>query len=283
MGGDVDGAEPDRGSARPGRLILTVYGLYARQRGGWLPIAGIGRLLGEFGVTVPAVRSAIHRLKRRGLLDARRRADAAGYALTDAARGLLAEGDERIFGRARGAVEDGWLLVVFSVPDTERAKRHQLRVTLTRLGFGTVSPGTWVAPRHLEGAAVAALERAGLAGFIQVFAGRHVAGGEPAELVAAWWDLAGLQALHAEFLHRFEPVGSRWQDAPGSDARAFVDLVELLTAWRRLPYADPGLPLPLLPAGWTGSRAEGLFTDLSARLGDPAARHVDAVLGPPAP
>lgn len=268
------------GAGQPGRLILTVYGLYARQHDGWLPIAGMVRLMGEFGVNVQAVRSAIHRLKRRGLLIAERRGDAAGYALSEGARGLLAEGDVRIFGHPRGAVGDGWLLVVFSVPDTERAKRYQLRSTLTRLGFGTVSPGTWVAPRHLEAATVSSLDRSGLTAFTQIFAGPHVAGGDLAELVAAWWDLDGLQALYAEFLDRFGPVGKRWLDDPGTEARAFVDLVEMLTAWRRLPYADPGLPLALLPADWNGLRAEQLFADLCARLEAPAQRHVDAVLGP---
>ncbi|MGD9989696.1 PaaX family transcriptional regulator [Pseudonocardia sp.] len=268
---------------QPGRLILTVYGLYARERGGWLPIAGLVRLLGEVGINVQAVRSAIHRLKRRGLVDAERRADAAGYALSADAHGLLAEGDVRIFGHTRGRADDGWVLVVFSVPDTERAKRYQLRSTLTRLGFGTVSPGTWIAPRHLETATVETLERAGLAGFTQVFTGPHVAGGELAGLVASWWDLDGLQALYADFLERFEPVGARWlagAGGPDDDARAFVDLVDMLTAWRRLPYADPGLPLDLLPAGWNGERAHELFAALSARLREPAARHVEALLGP---
>ncbi|GAY07265.1 PaaX family transcriptional regulator C-terminal domain-containing protein [Pseudonocardia sp. N23] len=268
------------GAGQPGRLILTVYGLYARERGGWLPIAGLVRLLAECGVNVQAVRSAIHRLKRRGLVDAQRRAGTAGYALTPGAYGLLAEGDVRIFGHARGALDDGWVLVVFSVPDTERAKRHQLRSTLTRLGFGTVSPGTWIAPRHLQDATIEALERAGLTGFTQVFAGPHVAGGDMADLVSAWWDLDGLQELYADFLDRFEPAGTRWLGGTGDDARAFVDLVDMLTTWRRLPYADPGLPLDLLPPGWNGQRAQELFSALSARLREPAASHVEALLGP---
>lgn len=276
----LEDEERDSGIPQPGRLILTVYGLYARERDGWLPIAGVVRLMGEFGVNVQAVRSAIHRLKRRGLLIAERRDDVAGYALSAAAHTLLDEGDVRIFGHRRGTVEDGWLLVVFSVPHEERAKRYQLRSALTRLGFGTVSPGTWVAPRHLETAARDLLYRSGLVGFTQMFAGPHVAGGDLAELVRSWWDLDGLQALYAEFLDRFGPVGKRWTEDPGSDARAFVDHVEMLTAWRRLPYADPGLPLELLPSDWNGRRAEELFIDLSGVLAEPASRHVAAVLGP---
>nr|WP_028930040.1 PaaX family transcriptional regulator C-terminal domain-containing protein [Pseudonocardia asaccharolytica] len=269
-------------AAQPGRLILTVYGLYARRHDGWLPIAGVVRLLGEIGANVQAARSATHRLKRRGLLIAQRRGEAAGYVLSDAARGILAEGDVRIFGHRRAEVDEGWLLVVFSVPDAERAKRYQLRSTLTRLGFGTVSPGTWIAPRHLEPAARRTLDRLGLTAFTQMFAGRHVAGGDPVKLVRAWWDLEGLQRLYAEFLDRFGPVARRWATEPGTEARAFTDYVEMLTAWRRLPYADPGLPLELLPAGWNGQRAEQLFADLSDRLAEPAARYADAVLGPAA-
>lgn len=281
----IDDEQRDPGAtARPGRLILTIYGLYARQRQGWLPIAAVVRMMAELGVTVQAVRSATHRLKRRGLLLAERRGGVAGYALSDDARGLLAGGDVRIFGRHHGAVEDGWLLVVFSLPTEERARRYQLRSTLIRLGLGTVSPGTWVAPRHLEGAVRETLERLGLLGFTQLFAGPHVSGGDLAELVGQWWDLDGLQALYSEFLGEVEPIGKRWAAAgtgaeDGPDAQAFADHVEILTAWRRLPYADPGLPLELLPAEWDGVRAERVFAQLFDRLAEPAARHSATVLG----
>ncbi|MEU6263624.1 hypothetical protein [Saccharopolyspora shandongensis] len=32
-------------------------------------------------------------------------------------------------------------MVAFSVPESEREKRHQIRSLLTRLGLGTVAPG----------------------------------------------------------------------------------------------------------------------------------------------
>jgi len=63
------------------------------------------------------------------------------------------------------------------------------------------------------------------------------------------------------------------------EARAFADDVLLLTAWRRLPYLDPGLPVEFLPENWQGIAAERLFTTLHARLAGPAARHAARVLG----
>lgn len=263
---------------QPRQLIVTIYGLYARGDDGRLSIAALVRLLAGLGVDEPAVRSSISRLKRRGLLDPVRCGGAAGYALSTAARQILADGDARIFGRRRATPADGWLLVVFSVPESEREKRHTLRTRLAELGFGTVAPGVWVAPGHLADETTAVLRRLGLEAYVALFRGEHLAFGDPAACVRSWWDLDGLRDLYAEFLDRHGPVRARWSrrrapDPPG----AFADYVRLVTDWRRLPYADPGLPLELLPAHWNGVRAAELFTALSARLAAEADAHAAAV------
>ena len=262
------------GALQPRQLIVSLYGLYAREHGSWLSIAAVVRLMAALGVEEPAVRSSISRLKRRGLLDARRSGGVAGYALTEVAQEILADGDARIFGRRRAEAAEGWLLVVFSVPESERDKRHQLRSLLTRLGFGTVAPGVWVAPGHLADEAAEVLGRRGLAGYAELFRGTHLALGNIRGNVARWWDLDQLDARYTEFLERQESVRKRVVPAGALEPdQAFADYVRLLTDWRRLPYADPGLPLDLLPAGWNGARAADLFGELRARLADPAHDH----------
>ncbi len=266
-------------ATRPRALIVSLYGLYARQHGGWLSVASIVRLMAEFGVDGQAVRSSVSRLKRRGLLTAEKRGAAAGYRLSVGGQDILAEGDARIFTRRRATPDEGWLLVTFSVPEAEREKRHLLRTLLTRLGLGTVGAGLWIAPAHLEPEVTTALERAGLRGFTDLFQSHHVSARPAWESVRTWWDLGALDAVYAEFLARFEPVRARWSAGPGPDPRAFTDFVEVVTAWRRLPYLDPGLPLEVLPVGWIGVAAEDLFADLRERLAGPAAAHARAVLG----
>jgi phenylacetic acid degradation operon negative regulatory protein len=261
---------------QPRQLIVTLYGLYARERGGWLSIAAVVRLMAALGVEEPAVRSSISRLKRRGLLDARRVDGVAGYALTDVALEILADGDARIFGRRRAEASDGWVLVVFSVPESERDKRHQLRSQLTRLGFGTVAPGVWVAPGHLADEAAEVLGRRGLAGYVELFRGALV--GAHAGGPARWWDLDQLHARYAEFLERQRPVRKRSVGGGPEAAEAFGDYVRLLTDWRQLPYADPGLPLDLLPADWNGARAADLFDELRGRLAEPAHEHARRII-----
>jgi phenylacetic acid degradation operon negative regulatory protein len=276
---DARYAAAPAGPAPPRQLIVTLYGLHARERDGWLSVAAVVRLLADVGVDAQAVRSSVSRLKRRGLLQARKVDGAAGYSLSAAAAGILAEGDTRIFDRPRATLADGWVLVVFSVPESEREKRHLLRVQLTRLGFGTVASGMWVAPAVLRDEAVAVLRRLELVAHADVFVAEHVAFGDLRAAVASWWDLDALEELHRAFLGRYSGLRERWANGAGADGRAaFADWLPLLTAWRRLPYADPGLPPDVLPDRWSGHEAAGLFAWARSELAGPAAAHARSVL-----
>jgi phenylacetic acid degradation operon negative regulatory protein len=217
-------------------LIVSLYRLYAWRNNGWLSVAAVVRLMAELRVDGQAVRSSISRLKRRGLLVARRLDGAAGY---------------------------------------------EPRAQLTHLPFGTVAPGVWVAPGHLETEANELLERLEVTSYAEVFHGRQVAFGDLPGNVSRWWDLDALRTLYAGFLDRYRPVRDRWLGrAINENATAFAEYVELVTAWRQLPYADPGLPLELLPPDWNGVEAEELFADLRELLAGPAGVHARAVLGP---
>ena len=269
---------PPRG-AQPRQLIVTVYGLYSRAEGGWLSVASLITLLAELGVDQPAVRSSISRLKRRGILQADRRDGAAGYALSGEALAILREGDHRIFRRQRARLADGWLLAVFSVPETERHKRHVLRSQLARLGFGTAAPGVWIAPAYLHDATADMLRRLGLDQYAELFRAEHVAFGDVAAKVRQWWDLDLLEQLCAQFLAAHGPLLERCRSQPPSGREAFAGYMRVLTDWRRLPYLDPGLPAELLPEDWAGLRAGGLFFTLQSLLAEPARAHVAQVLG----
>jgi phenylacetic acid degradation operon negative regulatory protein len=263
---------------KPRALIVTVYGLYAREAGGWMSVASIIRLLARCTVDEPAVRSAIFRLKRRGLLEAVRLDGVAGYALSDDAREILHEGDRRIFARRRATRGDGWLLAVFSVPESKRDQRHVLRSRLAWLGFGTVSAGVWIAPAHLYDEAKETLERDGLDVYVELFRGDHLAFADPAASVSQWWDLPRLRELNEDFLRRYEPMANAYRRRNAlDDAQAFADYVNALTDWRRLPYREPGLPLDTLPVDWNGVRAADTFFELHDRLAAPAHRFVESV------
>lgn len=268
-------------AAQPRALIVTTYGLYGRHTGGWFSIASLIRLMGELGVDQPAVRSAISRLKRRGLLEPRREAGAAGYGLSPRGSQILAEGDRRIFERPRASAADGWVLAVFSVPEQHRARRHMLRSRLAWLGFGTVAAGVWIAPAQVAGEARDVLAADGLADYVTLFTAGYLAFGDVRQRVPQWWDLNRLEQLYQAFIDAAAPVIGRWRAQRGDPGQAFADYVRVLTAWRRLPFLDPGLPPELLPADWIGARAAALFGESRGRLADPARDHVLEVAGLP--
>jgi phenylacetic acid degradation operon negative regulatory protein len=264
---------------QPRRLIVTVYALYARETQNWLSVSSVVRLLGQLGVDEPAVRSSISRLKRRGILVSHRIDGAAGYSLSESALEIIREGDRRIFHTVRAGVGDGWLLAVFSIPESEREKRHAMRTILTRMGFGTAAPGVWIAPAHLREGTAEALRSSGLDQFVDLFRAEHLAFGDLREKVAQWWNLDELHELYSEFVDQFQPLYDRVKGRRKVTlADAFVGYVQMLTTWRRLPYLDPGLPLELLPADWKGASAAVLFERLQRILADPAHDYVRSVL-----
>jgi phenylacetic acid degradation operon negative regulatory protein len=265
----------------PRQLITTLYGLYARAEQNWLSVASLVRLMEDLDVDAAAVRSSVSRLKKRDVLRSIRRDGRAGYELSPATLEILREGDVRIFSRPRATVQDGWLVVVFSVPESEREKRHALRSQLGRLGFGSAAPGVWVAPGTLYDEVSKVLDRRGLTSYTEFFRGDYLGAGDVASRMREWWDLDEMERRYSDFHAEFAQVRGQWNGGTPTPEAAFRAYVPMLTAWRRLPYLDPGLPLDYLPPGWKGVAAGELFTDLDQALRAPAAEHARSLLHPP--
>jgi phenylacetic acid degradation operon negative regulatory protein len=139
------------------------------------------------------------------------------------------------------------------------------------------APGVWLVPAYPDDATAEMLRRLGLDGYADLFHASHVAFGDLREKVRQWWDLEQLAQLYQDFIRAHTPVLDRRSHSTGPD-EAFRDYVRALTAWRRLPYLDPGLPAELLPPDWIGSRAADLFFTLRALLADPARDYVRQVV-----
>ena len=276
-----------RQAPRHQQLIVTIYGLYGRANGGALPVSVLISMLDDLGVESSGVRSSVSRLKRRGVLESVRQGGVAAYRLAPNLEDVFQEGDRRIFSPRRATAADRWLLIAFSVPESQRHLRHQLRSMLTRMGFGSVTPGLWIAPGNTYEDISHQLERAGLTEYVEFFKAEHLTVGDVKDKVSRWWDLPALESLYAEFIERFAPVLERWEPAgepapapgPDADRAAFADYVQLLTQWRRLPYLDPGLPEEFLPPGWRGLTAERIFAELHRLLNGPARQHAERLLG----
>src|SRR5689334_13704808 len=185
---------------------MTFFGAFLRRLGGWIAVADLIALMAELGLDAQAVRSSVSRLKRRGVIESERRGGAAGYRLTARGEAILRAGDARIYGQARdvngAATRDdaapAWLLVVFSIPEAQRAVRHRLRAGLTGLGLGTVAPAVWIAPAHLRDEVERLVAELGVSERVELFAA------DPLTDPARYWDLDALTAEYERYLAEWE-------------------------------------------------------------------------------
>ncbi len=242
---------PDRPGS-PGSLIVSFAGSYLRELGGEVAVADLIRCLAVVGVGESATRQALSRLKSRGFLAPVRLGGRAGYRLTDAGLADLRSGDRRIFHRPDVGEADGWVLAVFSVPESERAQRHRLRSELSWLGFGTVAAGVWAAPRPLAEPTRAVLTAADLDRYVTWFEARQLS---PVD-VGQWWDLPALRDSYDRFL---ATCRAEWSTEKPTGETAFASYLRVIDAWRVLPRIDPGLPTSLLPADWPAAQAWETF------------------------
>ncbi len=268
-----DEASPDS-APRPQHVIVTLFALYGRPRNGTIMIADLIALMAELAVDGSAVRSSVSRLKTRGILVSERVGGAAAYRLNESLEEVFTSGDMRIFHRRRAELDDPWLLASFTVPESERPVRHQLRRLLIKQGFGQVVGGLWIAPAVITDETRTALRRAGLTQYVELFQGGRISDEPLAEAVSRWWDLSALERLYGEFVRTHEHV----LDNDLDDAAAFRVYVRAVTQWRRLPYLDPGIPIALLPSRWAATEAERLFDHLTSTLAPAAERFVARLL-----
>jgi phenylacetic acid degradation operon negative regulatory protein len=267
--------------SRPGSttaLLRTVIGSTMRDHGARLPTAALVALMEAVGVPAGRTRTALTRLKAKGLVVAADGTRAAAYALTPAAVTMLARGDRRIYHPRAMADGDPWCLISFSVPEQCRAVRHQLRRRLSDIGCGTVASGLWIAPGYLTEEVEGIVEELGLGGHVTVFVSDQIRQRDLPGAAARWWDLDALRARHEEFLaaHAAELTAYRADEGPRAAFRAWI---RVLDAWRPIPYLDPGLPAALLPENWPGLRSIQLFRESRDTLAAAAAAFARGVTG----
>ncbi|UVJ41458.1 PaaX family transcriptional regulator C-terminal domain-containing protein [Arthrobacter sp. CJ23] len=266
--------------SRPGSttsLLRTVIGLYLRGTGGWMPTTGLLALMGALDVDGPVARTALSRLKKKEIVLPAARDGVAGFGITDGAAAMLARGDRRIFNPRSMSAADRWCLVSFSIPETEREKRHQLRRRLHWIGCGTVAAGLWICPDPLRGEVEEILDDLSLRGMATLFVtDTPLVGGSMQDAAASWWDLDAVAGLHRDFIRH---CGGLPAAPAGASADAFAAYVRCIDRWRIIPYLDPGLPEGFLPGDWPGTEGIALFQRILAAYADPSAGFVKATLG----
>jgi phenylacetic acid degradation operon negative regulatory protein len=242
--------------------VFDLYGDHLADHGYWAPIAGVVTLTQSCGIQPPATRTAVSRMVAQRWLQPRTVGGQRGYAATQAAKDRLRRAHARIYDPGTTPWDGRWHVVVLD-PPKDRTRRERLVSTMGYLGYGRLSPTTWVSP-HRSAELRAGLEAAG----VEWTDFHGPTEEDPVQLVQRVWDLEDLSAAYDEFTFDLPELG----DVTAMDpAQAYPVRTELVHRWRKFMFRDPGLPAEVLPPTWPGLTARQRFLDVAADL-QPAAR-----------
>ncbi|MEU6350222.1 PaaX family transcriptional regulator C-terminal domain-containing protein [Streptomyces sp. NPDC047072] len=252
---------------RPQSLMLTFFGNHVLDRGEVYVYSGsIIEVLGRVGVGEQAVRSTLTRMVNRGLLHRRREGRKMFFGLTPQAGRVLEDGRTRIW--TQGAVNDdwdgSWTLLGFSLPDSWKRQRHDLRSRLTWSGFGALYSGLWIAPGHVDVSAV--VEELGLTAHVKIFHAEAAPVTDIEQMIRDTWELESIAARYVAFDKRWT---AHLDSATAEDPLA--TRLRLVSEWLSTIRTDPRLPSRHLPPSWPAGPAQETFRRVARRTQDPAA------------
>jgi len=251
---------------RPRSMIFTFFGDYVRTRGEEIWVGSIIELLGCFGLSEQAIRSALSRMCRTGWLKVRKVGNRSFYSLTNKSKKMFAEGGRRIYESREAKWEGKWYLLTYFIPEQKRHLRDRLRKELTWLGFGLLSNATWISCYDLRSEVSDLVDSLQIMDRVQLFEARYTGFADGRALVAHCWDLDGINKKYSAFMSKcrpaYENLRRRLELGEPVEAReCFVQRVMVINEYRKFPYIDPQLPRELLADNWLGHDAAALFRE----------------------
>lgn len=220
------------------------------------------KLMETLHFTEEAIKAAIFRMRHQKIVISKKIKGKTNYSLTEEGFEKMDEGLRRTFRESDDVQWDGWWRVlIYSVPETQRQLRDQLRKEITWLGFGQLMPGTWISPYNLIAPVMRLVNQHHLEQFVQLFESKHVGPGPYQTLVSQAWDLDAINNQYRLFIEKFEPRYHACCDQHDirDVQKAFAERVLLVHEYRKFLHVDPQLPVELLPVNWLGEDARHLF------------------------
>lgn len=236
---------------------MTLLGVHALEEPVGVAMTSFVEVCANIGISEQATRSTLARMRSRGLLRSERRGRRAYLALTPRGEEVLNQGRVRLGEPLADPWDEHWTLVAVTLPTGKEAERHLLRSRLMWAGFGGLSNGLWIIPRHVD---VGRLTRElGLDSYIRAFSAEILDPATPEQMIADGYDLDLIAG-------RYEAFVRRWSRPEEVGVNALVRHLLLITDWLLVTRENPRLPIDFLPRDWPGFEAEARFRSLDSRL-----------------
>lgn len=263
---------------RPGTLVIDLLGDFNRIGGREMRLKSLVVLGEELGIPGPTMRVTLARLRERGWFEVRREGREAVYRLTSSCLHALSEGGRRIFRPPPGPWPGEWSMVIYTVPESDRQTRDDLKKQLVWLGFGPLAPATWICPHpRLDDIANAAATLP--VAKLRLLVTRTSGLAADRALAARCWDLDFLGADYSAYIKALRARLPGYQHGDLYGRTVLAERVRLVHNYRRFTRRDPQLPAELQPAGWPGDEAHRLFEQAHSLLATSSAEDYARVPG----
>lgn len=209
---------------------------------------------------------AVYRLRKEGLIA--QRMDRGGnpvLVLTDAGRSHLRPEmkPERFWSKRWHGT---WFVLIYDVPESNRAYREALRGFLKRLRMGKLQRSVWISHRDIRPEYADLQEAAAVGDYAFLFEAQTLLDMDPVIVVSKAWDFHRLYQAHQWYCDCY---GKKLSGVVAGRVRT-SSLVELareeLSAYVTVMQDDPLLPQELLPLGYLGQKVYALHQEISGEI-----------------
>jgi phenylacetic acid degradation operon negative regulatory protein len=209
---------------------------------------------------------AVARLKKRGLIVSEPgKGEPRRLSLTSEGEAALSDiqRPERYWGRRWKGI---WYVLLYDVPETERAYRDALRAFLQRMRMGCLQRSVWISPTDIRPEYSDLQETTSLRSYAVLFESRTVLGMRTDDIVDAAWDMMRVSEGHSWFMARCEERLEKMTRIPPEPSEAITLAREELNAYRAVMAVDPLLPRGLWPPSYAGERVYAMHRSFQAAL-----------------
>ncbi len=257
-------------------MIFTLFGDYIRHDDNVIWIGSLIRLLEEFGHNEQSVRAAISRMSKQGWVKSEKIGNKSYYSLTERGKARMEEASKRIYKTEHPSWDENWRILVYTIPETKRHLRDELRKELVWSGFGLLSNSCWISPNPLEEQVNVLIDKYNISDYVSFFHASYIGKNSPEELVQKCWNLDEVNEKYQSFIQDYSQKyvidKNKMEKGELTDGSCFVKSALLVHQYRKFLFIDPNLPQELLPKKWLGDSAASLFNDYYQMLIEPARR-----------
>ncbi|MEW6455574.1 MAG: PaaX family transcriptional regulator C-terminal domain-containing protein [Acidobacteriota bacterium] len=263
-------------------IIFTLFGGYIMPRGGEIWVSSLIKLLKPFNLSETAVRLALSRMAKQGLIQSRKIGRQSYYSLSEKGKEWMLKGKHRALEREPKPWDKKWRLLVYTIPEELRSLRDTLRDELRRLGYGSLGSSLWISPYDFKEELERIFDKLKVAEYVETFEAKYTGFREEQELISKVWDIRGLERCYKEFYNQYasllaahkRKIERKEAVDPGE---CFVQRFRLTVEFIDIAMDDPMLPLELLPVNWAGSKAKKIYLEYRELLTSEANKFFDSV------